>query len=406
VGGRVERMTRLKPVLLALLSVAVVGAGCSGGDDGPSARLTVDGRVSVASGGSSFEEVDDRRTVRAGDRLRVDEGTATLSLGDDRQVELRKGSEVTLDPGRPGGAPIAPALSAGDALLSAAADPVEVGAGNVDVSVAGGSARLSRAPTVVVAAYSGRASVSSPAGSLEVPALRQVSVPEGGPLPPRPSPLSYQPADSWDQRLLGDAIELGDQLAARSRGFTAQAGSGQGRTPGFYKDILPALNDEPGFDVTQLGPNRDPGEALVGLAITVEGRRGTFDERVRSVFGFHDEGAAWGLVALDQGVTRAPLLASIDDAIGRGPRSVAEGGAPPTPPPAPPAPPPARRPTTTSPPAGPRGTVVAAPTTVPSPPNNNPSGDPGPLRTGVPAVDNTVNSLVELLSGLLGGLGN
>ena len=397
-------MRRVKPAVVGLVVVAMLAAGCSGSDDGPSARLTLDGRASVASGGSSFEEVEGRRTVRAGDRLRVDDGTAVLALGGDRRVELRKGSEVTLEEGRSGAATLAAVLTAGDALLSAGSDPVEVGAGEVDVSHSGGSARLSHGPEIVVASYSGRASVSSARGSLEVPALRQVSAPAEGALPPRPSPLAYRPADSWDQRLLGDAMELDDQLVARSRGFTAQIGTGQGQTPGFYRLLLPALDREPTFDLTVLGPNRDAGEALVGLAITVEGTRGAFDERVRSVFGFRDEGAAWGLVALDQGVTRAPLLATIDSAIGRGPRSVAEGGPPPTQPPPPP-PPPTRRPPTTTAPRGARGTVVAAPTTVPAAPNNMPSGNPGPLRTGVTPVDDTVNSVVDLLRGLLGGLG-
>ena len=398
-------MRRVKPAVVGVLVVAVLAAGCRGGDDGASGRLTVDGRVSVASGGSPFEEIEGGRTVRPGDRVRVDNGTALLALGGDRQVELRKGSEITLEAPRSSGGPPATVLTAGDLLARAASDPVEVRVGELDVSHSGGSARLSSGPEVVVASYSGRASVSSAGSSLEVPALRQVSVPAQAPLPARPSPLAYQPADSWDQRLLGDAIELGDQLMARSRGFTAQIGTGQGQTPGFYRLILPALEREPTFDVAVLGPNRDPGEALVGLAITVESTRGTFDERVRSVFGFRDEGAAWGLVALDQGVTRAPLLATIDSAIGRGPQSVAEGGAPPTQPPPPPGPRTTRRPTATTAPPGPRGTVVAPPITVAPAPNNTPSGNPGPLRTGVPAVDDTVNSVVDLLKGLLGGLG-
>ena len=391
--------------VVCLLVVAGVAVGCRGGDGGPSGRLTVDGSVLVASSGSSFERVDEERTVHAGDRVRVDDGTAVLALGDDRQLDLRTGSEIELRAGRPGGGRLHPVLTAGDLLLTAPANALDVTAGEVELSVSGGSARVSRGPAVVVASYSGRVAVRAAGGSLDVPALRQVSVPAGGPLPPRPAPLTYQPADSWDQRLLGDDIELGDQLAARSRGFTAQVGTGQGRTPGFYRQILPALENEPTFDIADLGPQRDPGEALVGLAITAEGTRGTFDERVRSVFGFHDEGAAWGLVARDQGVTRASLLAAIDSAIGRGPQSVAEGGAPPTPAPPPPTTP-TRRPSTSAPPRGSGGgTVVAPAPTVPPTPNNMPSGNPDPALTGVPVVDETVNSVVDLLSGLLGGLG-
>ena len=69
-------------------------------------------------------------------------------------------------------------------------------------------------------------------------------------------------------------------------------------------------------------------------AITVQGKNGSFGDRWRSVFGFHTQGARWGLVALDQHVTRAPLLSSVDDALGR--RSVGTASAAPAPAGAPP----------------------------------------------------------------------
>lgn len=388
-------------IVLSVVLTVGLAVGCGGGGDDSSARLEVDGRALVARGEAPFEAVDDDHTLGPGDRLRVEDGTAVIVLDEQRKVELRRGSEVELQDGRAGGTDLHTTLTAGDLLVSAPSDPLVVTAGATDVSVTGGSARLSRGPAIVVASYSGRARATSAGQSIEVPALRQVSIPAAGPLPTRPTPLDYQASDPWDLRLLGDAIELGDQLAARSRGFTAQVGTGMGRTPGFYRLILPALETEPTFDTTLLGPNRDPGEALVGLAITLEGTRGSFAERVRAVLAFHDEGAAWGLVALDQGVARAPLLAAIDAAIGRGPSSVAEGGPPPVRAPAPTTP--ARRPASV-PPRGPRGTIVSPPPTVAPPVDSAPSGNPGPARTGVPAIDNTVNSLVDLLGGLLGGL--
>jgi hypothetical protein len=252
-----------------------------------------------------------------------------------------------------------------------------------------------------VASYNARVTVASAGRSLDVPALRQVAVPAAGLLPGKPSPLIFRAGDAWDQRFLGDAIDLGNQLVARSRGFTAQLGPGEGHTTAFYRQILPALANEPSFDVASLGPDRSPGEALVGLAIAVTGTRGSFDDRVAAVFAFHDDGAAWGLVALDQGVSRAPLLAGVDEAIGRGPLSVAEGR------PQPAASAPARTgraPATTPAPSSSGGGSVSSPGPSLVPPSPSPSTAGGPLNTGTP-LDNTVNSLVNVLSGLLGGLG-
>src|SRR5204863_2152832 len=171
---------------------------------------------------------------------------------------------------------------------------------------------------------------------LTVPALRQAGVPGPGLLPPAPTPLDYRADNPWDHRYLGDAIDLGDELQARSQGFTAQLGPDEGHTAGFYRQLLPALEREPSFTQAMLQPDMSPGDTLVGAAITVEGKNGSFLDRWRSVFGFHAQGARWGLVALDQHVTRGPLLSEVDDALGR--RSVgttsaaaAPGATPPSP---------------------------------------------------------------------------
>ncbi len=146
----------------------------------------------------------------------------------------------------------------------------------------------------------------------------------------------------------------------------------------------------------------------MGAAIVLEGTRGTFAERWAGVFGFRDEGAQWGLVALDQGVTRVPLLARVDAAVARGPRpfetiplpgpSPGNGVALPSGP-NPGANPPA--PVVTAPPSAVTPTVPVPSTVAPVPPVDG----PGPLNTGIPILDETINALVETLSGLLRGLG-
>jgi len=167
------------------------------------------------------------------------------------------------------------------------------------------------------------------------------------------------------------------------------------------------LAAEPGFTAPLVNPARPPGETLVGAAITLEGARGTFTERWGAVFGFRDEGAPWGLVALDQGVSRVPLLATIDGSISRGPTQFASG--PPTGAPSSLAPPRggsattvARATTTTTTPARPRpGTATTTTIT----PRTTLTTVVGPINTGAPVIDGTISSLVDTLTGLLRSLG-
>ena len=103
--------------------------------------------------------------------------------------------------------------------------------------------------------------------------------------------------------------------------------------------MLPGLDEEPAFDeelLTQIG-DRSPGETLIGAAITDLGDSGSFAQRWTSVFGFRDEGAEWGLVALDQDVSGSPLVGAIEQAIGLSPLSFdAPLAVPPVVPPPPP----------------------------------------------------------------------
>jgi hypothetical protein len=164
--------------------------------------------------------------------------------------------------------------------------------------------------------------------------------------------------------------------------------------------VLPGLSDEPEFTVNLLAPGRPAGETLVGAALADLGDRGTFGERWRSVFGFRDAGAAWGLVALDQGVDRAPLLGAITQAVDSSPITIAGEG-------------PGRAGSTTSTTAAssssattvPRGGDTrggsGSPTTSTTLPTPRPPSTPGPLD---PLLDPLTSLLTGLIDGLLGGL--
>jgi hypothetical protein len=154
-----------------------------------------------------------------------------------------------------------------------------------------------------------------------------------------------------------------------------------------------------------VNPARPPGDTLVGAAIALESTRGTFAERWAAVFGFRDQNAGWGLVALDQGVARAALLATMDGAVSRAPAQFAAG-------------PPSRLPTSLNPPSSgvsttlaPRTTTTVArvqpgvttTTTAPPPSGGTSTTIVGPINTGTP-LDATLNSLVNTLTGLLNSL--
>lgn len=388
-------MRRSVALAAIVTMLATASAACSRSDDPAAARLSVQGVAEVNGPGQAPRQVDGDRSLKPGDRVRVRQGTAVIRLGGERQLELREGSTVDLAAGPQKS--VRPELAAGPLLLTASGQPVTVTSAGGAILVTG-AARVSRTSPLTVATYRGSTEVTSGGRTMSVPAFRQIVVPTGGLLPGRPSPLEYVAADAWDQRLLGEAVELGAQLVAKSRGFTSQSASGQNRTTAELRRILPGLTAEPAFEAL-FDPARPPGETLVGAAIVLEGRNGTFRDRWTSVFGFRGDGADWGFVALDQGVDRSSLFRLIDGAIGRAPTPVFAGGTvPPTT--RPPAPAPGRRPspTTASPPAGPAPTSA---TTLPP----VPTSAPAPLNTGSPLLDDTVNSLLETLTGLLRGLG-
>src|SRR5207302_7436822 len=193
-------------------------------------------------------------------------GLAVVHLASDRTLELRSGSELQVLS--------QPALMKGDALATAKATPLTVAAGNADAGVRDGAAHVSRGLGVTAASYVGDLTVNSAGREITLPALRQAAVPGPGLLPAAPTPLDYRADNPWDRRYLGDAIDLGDELQARSDGFTAQLAPNEGHTAGFYRQLIPALENQSAFTQALLPPDRAPREPLVGAAIAVQSRSG------------------------------------------------------------------------------------------------------------------------------------
>lgn len=388
---------RLRSLVAVALAVAAVApAGCS--DRQPKvgeARLEVDGLAIVDRLGGAQETVKDKAYVRPGDRVEISKGTGRMVLRDGNRLELRAGVDYAANTmvvmAR------APVLEAGD-LLVTAPKTLTISAAGTTLEVAAGAAQVSRSLGMGVAAYDGIVHLSSAGITRDVPALREMRVPALGRPPRLPRPLDYRASDPWDRRFLGEAIDLGRTLEALANGYTQNLNPGEGRTPGFFRIVLPGLDKQPAFGADLIDLTKPPGETLIGAAITELGRRGGFVDRWRSVFGFRDQGAEWGLVALDQGVSGTPLLGAIEQAVSfsplgfaapRGARSPADlgGGGGST--------------TTTAPTTPPTTSPTTPPPTTPPPTTPPTTVPPNPLT---PVLEPVLGPVLDTASGLVGGL--
>src|SRR3954470_1713687 len=318
----------LRRVVAAATATVVVAAGataCSGHHLKPGeARLVVDGRAAVAGRNGVFHRVKGQQVIHDGDRVRVDEGAATVALGRGGRLEMRSGTSMQLaDP---------VVLQAGDLLVEPDRRAVSVASDDAQARVETGSAKVSRTLAFTVTAYRGRSVVASPGGTdLTVKAPREAGVPARGVVPQQAVPASCDDDDAWSRRFLAAPCDLGLQLQSAGAGLVAQLPSGEGHTPGFFRLLVPALEQEPALDAV-LDPARDPSDNLIAsvIAVNAPGRDTAFADRWHAMFGFRDQGASnWGLVALDQSVTDAgPLNSGLDQAIGRAPKRFAAAFSP------------------------------------------------------------------------------
>jgi hypothetical protein len=400
-------------LVLACLGASALAACSRSSIQAGNARLSFDrARVQVAAAGNGFRIAEDGDAVRAGDKVRVVSGEAELQLPRRARLLLRRGSQVVVGQ--------QPSLTMGDVVAEVSDEPLTIRSAGSSVTARKGATRIRGGLALTAGVYSGSARVQSAGSSLDVRALRQAAVASYGVVPAAASALEYSETDPWDQRYLGVAIEISRELQAKSDGFSSQLRAGEGLTPGFYTVLLPdlpsrALTSCPAALDGSLGEGRRPGEVLVGTTLALQGRSGTFASRCKEAFAFRDDGATWGLVALDQNVRSLPLIRErLVSAFGRlpaeatiaalgpasgGDRSVAVGPSAAVEPRAP-----ASTPATAPAPSGPT-TPTPAPV-VPTPVPETPAVPPvTPLLPPVPDPSGgALEPVVDLVGGLLGGL--
>jgi hypothetical protein len=380
-------------VTSGITGAALFASACATGPSSGEASLTLDGHVRLTSASRRSATSDNSGTIDRGTTVKLLDGAATLSFGDGRTIELHRGTAVKVDD--------VPSVSAGDALVVAEDSRFRVKAAGTTFSVTDGAARVARGLGAEVSAYRGTVTISSAGRTMIVGQLRRATVATLGVLPQDVEPVRLRPTDVWDRRYLGVAMELTEQLQARSDGITGQLAKGRAGDIAFFTDVLPVLKRDSDVVASLLNVERAPGETLVGAAIAAEGRGASLADRWRDVFAFRDAGAAWGLVALDQRLADARQLSStLDVALSRAQSFTVQmiAATKGTEPVVPIADVPADTP------AVPDPSVTADPASVPPP-------SPPTTAAAVPALEpepqpirDTLDTVEGLVSGLLGAL--
>lgn len=381
---------------LLATTIAFGLAGCGGSGNRGVGRLDVNGQVTVTSAHGATHTGSSGLVLQTGDRIQVTSGEAMVSLVPNGQLHLRAGTVLTMNK--------TPDLADGSVLVQPSGTAVRVSAERATLDVVSGAAQLSvgsGTSDLTAKVYQATSRLDVPGNpSVTVAAPRQVILTADTHLPVAPVPLQYRDGDSWDRLFLATAVSISTQLGAAVSGFDAQLASNQGMDASYYQQLLPALSGRSdfvsAFETVEKQPAAQarPGDYLIASDIALRGKRGSFTDRLNGELLFASQGASWGFVAYDQGVTDLNgVLSDVLAAIGRAALpftgtpnpQIAIG------PPATTTPPTTRPPRTT-------------PTTVPatsSPTRNTPTTPP---TTAPPAV--TPTTAPGVLPGVLGQLLN
>jgi hypothetical protein len=211
-------------------------------------------------------------------------------------------------------------LEAGDLLVEAPRDTVEVDGGTALISVVG-SAKLRRGASLVAGVYDGNVMLMRDSNNFAVPRFRQAAVVGTGLLPDAPEPLALSRNDEWDRRMLPEVLELDTQLGALGQNFESSLPAGAEVTPELYATMVP---DAAGAVTQPLLAGRAPAEKLIGLVL-VGLDKGDLKARVDRVFGFRSAGASWGLVAADRNLNPVPVLGRLESALAAARSGVPDG---------------------------------------------------------------------------------
>ncbi|MGH2710962.1 MAG: hypothetical protein ACRDH9_07145 [Actinomycetota bacterium] len=206
--------------LAALFVILAVGA-CSRTPSPESGELLVTpmgGEVQLIDGDET-SILDEATTVDNGvGVLTGANGRAAIELPGGPSIELAPGAEVRLEGDTS-------QVARGSVLVRAPESDIRLTAGSADIEATNSVFRVNRDLSVVLAVYSGSASLLG--AGVEVPSLREATVLANGQLSEGFKPIEVHPNDVWDNELLGPAIDLGFRLLNLERGLTRQLPRGE-----------------------------------------------------------------------------------------------------------------------------------------------------------------------------------
>lgn len=293
--------------LLAVLSaVALLASACSGSDQGlraGDAATVADGfRAEYAVDGGEWTTAGAGQAVPEGAQVRPADGELRLVFRDGT-ARLSSDAQATLTAQRV-------TVERGEALISSSG---ELDAAVSDTAVAGsGTYRLSSGLSARVGVYEGAVTVTRPAQERDVQALRELDL--SAFRLATPDPLRYRESDPWDRDLLAPAIAFDGEAARLVRGMDVELG----RRPlkaSFYRQftqpaVVGLLADE--ARVSRGAAFGPPSDVLLTLFIAQAAAGDAVAPAVRRVTDLRDDGARWGLIAVELDVPSAQVVASID----------------------------------------------------------------------------------------------
>lgn len=319
--------TAIVVAALAVLAVSIATlVVASRGDHGPGvgeAFVDVHGTAVVHRPGHAPRTVHGRVDLEPGHRLVLTAGTADLELADHvtYQAVARHGSVpgTDLTMGR------RPVLNAGPLLIDAP-DGAEVAAGAGPGVVRIGSrsvVRLTRTAAVRVGVYAGSASVSSAGLTRPIPALRSADLVGAGEVT-GVRPLTYRDTDRWDRLHLAPAIGLDRELSSLLAGLR----TGPVVASTLVDKVRLTLPDPPdAARVRRLAATRRSSySGAIGVAVAGHADR-SFERAWRQAVTFHDDGAAWGLAAMEVGADPDAVIDSLLAAVEATPPVAVAGAA-------------------------------------------------------------------------------
>lgn len=376
-GRPADRRVTATAVLAASSLLAGLGLSACGSDPARASTVLRSARavtLELAGGGTRAGTVG--MTVPRGATVRTAPGGSAALSAAGRTVLLGGSSAVTVLDGEH------EQLRQGLVLVDARrAAGLTLDAGPATVQTPGGGvSRVERGALLRAASYRKQLRVRATGrrATADVPALRQVQVPDGG-LPGRVTPLVLTPHDAWERSVALDLVTADAELVALADGLDRNPTSGSAvvrAIPSAYVAAAPPVRGE---------PRSETALAYVLARATRRPAPAGFSQ----VRGLREDGGSWGVVAAIVGADVAAVSAALDAVLNptEGPAVLAAGGGGPQ---------------------GPLGPLLGGGGPTPGQPADRSPGQPGRPGSGSPRptpsptpTSDPVKDVVTTVTGLL-----